>query len=917
MALPRWWYSSSLLLFLIITLSVWACGDSGGPTEPTPTQQEPVASVTVAPSAAEVEVSETHQFTATVKDAGGNTLTGRTVTWSSSDQNVATVSQSGLVTALEAGQATITATSEGRSGTAGITVNQSLPAGVLAVGTIGADGGSIEATGMGLSIAAGQLSATTEIQILDSDDPMAEFGSDLVSGAFRLEGFPEDRVVEVRVRLKTTAPLREQTFIGMGVPIIRSSMDTMEEQRGLVLREATDSSGYLVATLPVRGRSASSESAPSRALAAEGTEGLSDGLIAGVTGVKADTASGGRWVILSWGAPRAELDPMVTQAASLLESSQDALEGMGYGVDHRTQWPMEVRVYPTDEFSGAFCRELPWPLDVNKARFEFSTSAMSRADMPGTAIHEFFHFAQSYFTDGMSDVEEYANLWINEASSTWVEEKAPDLGGFSWLVESQRDDLFRGLNPSLSADDGYGKAPLIKYIETRWGTDQIEKIWANVKSGKPAVDAVLQAIPETPATWWPDLLTKYMKGELYTLDPDSLPPPSSGEIIPLPGNVTWGSGVDVNTLGAEFVRISPTQNGYGTATKLTLRLPPELHTAGFRVLPFRKDESGKWESAGGVVDSLVISGADLNLGRQYGIYMIPTVATSPYTESWDPSYETDIGYQDGDWYAENVEVLTENITYTRPSASDTTTVDIAGDTEVIFNFLASGGIWKRMPDEPNRYIWEATPDFQNDLTEMNSTAWSEARVIPGDTLHLTAGFDFNPPASGVGESGNPFTLAGLGLLLLAGLVVRRSRQVAMVASVGAFGLVLWGCDIGTINFSLKYRYDFTLTNPALMASLTDPQVPMVKLVNGTGTVYLDRYLSEFWEYTRDAEGNKTDSVAVTRTASGEATVKLDASLVQDGAFDEEESVEAMLRASGLLQGPVSALPEAIRKRIWR
>jgi acid phosphatase len=56
-------------------------------------------------------------------------LAGRTVTWASSNTTVATVSASGLVTGQVAGTATITATSEGQSGTAAITVTAPLPAG--------------------------------------------------------------------------------------------------------------------------------------------------------------------------------------------------------------------------------------------------------------------------------------------------------------------------------------------------------------------------------------------------------------------------------------------------------------------------------------------------------------------------------------------------------------------------------------------------------------------------------------------------------------------------------------------------------------------------------------------------------------------------------------------------------------------
>ncbi len=82
----------------------------------------PVATVTLTPANANLATGATQQFAATLKDAAGNVLTGRTVTWGSSAPAVATVSGTGLVTAVAAGSTTITATSEGKSGPAAITV---------------------------------------------------------------------------------------------------------------------------------------------------------------------------------------------------------------------------------------------------------------------------------------------------------------------------------------------------------------------------------------------------------------------------------------------------------------------------------------------------------------------------------------------------------------------------------------------------------------------------------------------------------------------------------------------------------------------------------------------------------------------------------------------------------------------------
>jgi trimeric autotransporter adhesin len=83
----------------------------------------PVATVTITPDASTLLPNQTVQLTATLRDAAGDVLTGRIVTWTTSDAAVATVSAAGLVTAAGGGTATITATSEGRTDTADITVN--------------------------------------------------------------------------------------------------------------------------------------------------------------------------------------------------------------------------------------------------------------------------------------------------------------------------------------------------------------------------------------------------------------------------------------------------------------------------------------------------------------------------------------------------------------------------------------------------------------------------------------------------------------------------------------------------------------------------------------------------------------------------------------------------------------------------
>jgi pectate lyase len=81
------------------------------------------ASVTVSPTAATLSTGSTQQFSATVKDADGATISAPNLAWTSSNTTVATVDANGLVTAREAGSATLTARSDDASGTASLTVN--------------------------------------------------------------------------------------------------------------------------------------------------------------------------------------------------------------------------------------------------------------------------------------------------------------------------------------------------------------------------------------------------------------------------------------------------------------------------------------------------------------------------------------------------------------------------------------------------------------------------------------------------------------------------------------------------------------------------------------------------------------------------------------------------------------------------
>lgn len=95
-----------------------ACTDN-----PTGPFTAPVNAVVVTPAAATIVVGDTLRLAVRLMDAHGDSLSGRTVAWSSTAPAKATVTPAGLVTGLDTGSARIVALSEEKSDTAVVTVS--------------------------------------------------------------------------------------------------------------------------------------------------------------------------------------------------------------------------------------------------------------------------------------------------------------------------------------------------------------------------------------------------------------------------------------------------------------------------------------------------------------------------------------------------------------------------------------------------------------------------------------------------------------------------------------------------------------------------------------------------------------------------------------------------------------------------
>jgi hypothetical protein len=126
-------------LIALLAVAAIACKESPTGIDPSSADLSPslargapgakIKSVSVSPASATVQAGSTVQLTATSKPTQAPSFT-----WSSSNNSVATVTQSGLVTGVAAGTATITATAGGKSGSSLITVSAPPPPGETIVG---------------------------------------------------------------------------------------------------------------------------------------------------------------------------------------------------------------------------------------------------------------------------------------------------------------------------------------------------------------------------------------------------------------------------------------------------------------------------------------------------------------------------------------------------------------------------------------------------------------------------------------------------------------------------------------------------------------------------------------------------------------------------------------------------------------
>lgn len=228
----------------------------------------PVNRVAVAPLTGDIPLGSSRQLAANVLDAAGNAIPGRPVTWASSNSAIATVSVTGLVSAVALGRVTITATAEGKSGTSTIDVVD--PVATVRITPAGPQtlriGGKVQLTATPLNIA-GQPLTGRPVNWFSSNPNVAS-----VSSAGEVTAVAVGQVTitaEIESRQGQTAV--SVTLIPVGTVTLTPTTLTMfrGEQRQLTLT-STDSTGATITNYQGRNVVFQSTNLPAASVSAQG-----------------------------------------------------------------------------------------------------------------------------------------------------------------------------------------------------------------------------------------------------------------------------------------------------------------------------------------------------------------------------------------------------------------------------------------------------------------------------------------------------------------------------------------------------------------------------------------------------------------------------------------------------------------------
>ena len=346
-----------------------------------------VASVRVTPLSAAVTVGGTVHLQAEPLDVGGNVLTGHTITWSSADDGIATVDNTGLVTGVSAGATTITATSEGKSGTSGIAVGAQIAASItVAPPSVAITVGQTSQLTPTVSDAGNAIIAGAPVTwVVDNQLIATVSSSGLVAGVSPGTA----TVTAASGAAHVTVPITVSPVPANAVIVSPSSVSLLVTQQQQLSATVTDAGGN---PLPGRPITWSSNNA---AVAAVGTTGLVNAVLPGTATITATsgTVSGTATITVSLVPVRRvvvtpdALAMIVGDARQLAVSLQDSVGGTLSPAGHTVTWSSSSTGVATVTSGGLVSAIAPGPAVVSaKVDAQIGTATVTVTQVPVATV---------------------------------------------------------------------------------------------------------------------------------------------------------------------------------------------------------------------------------------------------------------------------------------------------------------------------------------------------------------------------------------------------------------------------------------------------------------------------------------------------------------------------------------------------
>lgn len=196
-----------------------------------------------------------------------------------------------------------------------------------------------------------------------------------------------------------------------------------------------------------------------------------------------------------------------------LESIYSKFLALGYTYHLREKWPMEVTLSaiggPAEDELAVYSygwNVVDGNIQLNKSLFHKGQCDMNV--LIPLLTHEFFHFVQGNYISN-----DYHILWFDEATASYYEYEVLGKAPSSLYVEAML--LLEGVFPAKdTAQDGYARVSVIKYLKQRYGDSFILDMYKRIGNGNFEDAYTMVSGGETPRKWVTDFYIQHLSGKL-------------------------------------------------------------------------------------------------------------------------------------------------------------------------------------------------------------------------------------------------------------------------------------------------------------------------------------------------------------------------------------------------------------------